>query len=276
MRLPRKPEGRVQVDWSNPLTRDLHAFYVFNEGGGLPRNIAGTYKDSESFASTDPAWEIAATGRVLDFNGDTESILRLGLDEDSLQLAGKAGLTIIQGLTRGSSETSDEETLISNWDSSASNRQNLLRYENVTDSGRLESHWEDSTDAQVTLNAADIKIALNEYSVITQRVLSTELSVFKNGIKSATTATLDSVEATLSTNQWQLGFSPHSTTDDWRGSHQFLMVFHRGLPDNEIRSLSYDPWQALKSKKMGPFLAPVAAVAAILFKNNPMQQHLVR
>lgn len=244
---PERRPGKAAVDWSNPISRGLEYAY-FVDSGVINEVVSGVTP------SINGAVDVAIKNnlQVLDF-GASAFVNNTVVIDDGSWLSGRSAFTLIAGVVRRASGGPDEESIFSNWASSA-----LGRYDSAT--SRMEFFVK--TGAGSTQRGGGFigtSLGLNTLGHVAFRFdADADLNVFLNGKKSVTTYT--SVEA-LSTNteEFWLGGSPIGTTpkDFFLGHMLYAYVFNRALTDAEIRKLFKEPYSILEASNDGLFLYSV-------------------
>src|SRR5678815_3514239 len=66
------PYGAAEIDWGHPLSRALIVHLLFNEGGGLPRDM-GLMQSPWVFTGS-PAWQARTNGLGLVFDNTNKHV----------------------------------------------------------------------------------------------------------------------------------------------------------------------------------------------------------
>lgn len=85
---PPKPGPQARIDWSDPINRGLVSMFLFNDGGGTPKESVAAGRVSTVTPTGTMNWTRLAHGPALDLDGSTY----LTIDD-------RAALTLTEGMT---------------------------------------------------------------------------------------------------------------------------------------------------------------------------------
>lgn len=231
----KKPVGEVEIDWSNPLTKGIRNYFLFNEGAGDVLDLVST-----SFQSRDlGTWKIGGKGRYLDFN-DTR-----------LQIGDINGSQYTKIVMVSPDATSVQQNFISSSATPGS-------YFWIGGSGNYALGH--AGDFDMLQGSAPV---IGEIKTIAATYNSSGSSarLFEEGtlVDSTTSAgTITVVDSSI--GSFGGGFYLNAKM-------YFAMVFDVEKTDAEVKELSRNPYQVLKPKSNPVYFAPLGASGVLIVQD---------
>lgn len=248
-------DGASQIDWSHPMTKDLHSAYVTTERH--IRDAAGFIPPSLiTLSGSTSAVDNTTEGRALVFDGSNSNQINLAIDNTTFEFQNGSNFLTWFYLVRydGGATDVNEHTLSSNVGNF--NNDNTVIADIGTDFEDGEFHT-----VCVTRDTSNMYVYFDTVQVGTNTVTAnwqyTHLIRYDANQNDLEVSIGDNVNKT----DMQLCGTPQKVSDRFEGAVKFIGLWHRQLQPYEILALHSD-WRQLFVQTDYMMPAPGAAPAA--------------
>ena len=233
----KKPIGQVEIDRANPLSSGI-SYAVLPTNINIVEDIAsGEVIPSITTGDTPLVKVIDKDGISVGYSRASSGAIVNSFTSEKPPFSDARGVSAIFGtswdrLSRGTTLFSGTTRTSFTIPSTSSPKFVNINLANISDSSRLQ--W--SIDTELTTRKQLYTVAFSASHS------PSEVSSFIDGIKSATTITLDTIGGS------NFGTSVSRLLTGANGYLSFLYIFDRKLNDSDLVALSLNPYQILKPK----------------------------
>jgi len=241
------PKGRLLKLSGHPLAKGLVGYWLMNEGSGnIVNDLSGNGNSGTLVANA--SWVPGKFGPAINLDG-TGDLINCG----NINMQGWSEISIVV-FAKHDSSGSDEHTLASNYDGTTATI--LFRIEPSDDS--VEIFF--VTDVVKNIACTDLNVTPNVVHQIAMTYDGT-MRAYLNGVVSSTTISSGALKNIATANNFYLGASPHTASDNLTGNIEFALLYNRGLSASEIVSININPFQMVRRDNL-PIIVGAAASGA--------------
>lgn len=242
-----KPTGPVEIDWSNPLTREMWLY--------SPGNINLVTSRPATYGPSRREKYVPGLGLCDYFPGDTDTEYKDFPNSDVPSLTNKLTIAfwyVPDNDSLTSPHGTAAQTLI---DATDGNSEGFRLFWNI--SGGLEFRFRLFADSAVNLDVAPTAFSAGEKLFMVFRYDGTNMEIFQNGVSLGSTGNTGNVTAIV--DQIRVGnFISASVNRASHGVIEDLTILNRAWTQQEIYSVMRDPYQLLKPAVDNLYIIPSA------------------
>lgn len=228
-RSTRQPPGMARIDWNNPITRGLRAAWMASSANMLVNSVQGSGV-GDLTATGSPPIVPTPYGLGYDFNGSSQFLTNTSnsaVTDVPCTFFVFCNPRVVDGrpLTISTGTTADD----------------VIGFQ-LSSTNINAQHYDGGTNA-----LAYTSISTSIWYSFTGQFLSDSRAIYVNGRLS--NRTTGAVAAASGINRVTIGYAPWSSGEYLNGTIALPMMWNRALSDEEILSVSINPWQLFATQR---------------------------